>query len=136
MAVNRMVATRRNRCKARHHPLCDAPVIISVFSVAASTDQESTFGFDNLELDLEILQIVFIALGALEKRIMFKRAAMQERNVAGIDAAFHRLQIITFLIALRNESALGTDSREFEFRQFRLQLRRAHVSPKNTATLD
>ena len=61
---------------------------------------------------------------------------VQERDVAGIDAAFHRLQPVAFLQPLRHEAAVGRHHGEFPLRQRRLLLRRAHVGPQHAAALD
>jgi hypothetical protein len=39
-----------------------------------------------------VLEIVLVALGALEQRVGAEIAAMQEGDVARIDATFHGLQ--------------------------------------------
>ena len=50
---------------------------------------------------------------------------MQERDVARIDAAFHRLQPVAFLQALGMKHCSGGTEREFPFRQRRLLARAA-----------
>ena len=56
--------------------------------------------------------------------------------MAGIDAAFHRLQPVRFLDALRHEALLGRHLREFPFRQRRLLVGRAHIGPQHAAAFD
>src|SRR3974390_868539 len=61
---------------------------------------------------------------------------MQERDVAGIDAAFQSLQPIAFLQPLRHEALLGRHQFGFPFWQGRLLLRWAHIGPQHAAALD
>ena len=61
---------------------------------------------------------------------------MQPRHVAGIDAAFHRLQPVAVLQPLRRVGLLRRHHGELEFRQPRLMLRRPHVGPQHAAPLD
>ena len=60
---------------------------------------------------------------------------MQERDVAGIDAALHRLQPVALLQALGDEGLLGRDGGEFPFRQRRLLIGRAHIGPQHRPAL-
>ena len=55
--------------------------------------------------------------------------------MAGIDAAFHRLQPVAFLQALGDEGLLRRHRGEFPFRQRRLLLGRAHIGPQHRAAL-
>ncbi len=61
---------------------------------------------------------------------------MQERHVARIDAALHRLQPVRFLHPLGDEALGIGNGGELPFRQRRLHLRRAHIGPQNAAALD
>ncbi len=67
---------------------------------------------------------------------LFELAGMQERDVAGVDAALHRLQPVRFLQPLRHEAAVGRHHGEFPFRQRWLLFRRTHVGPQDAAALD
>ena len=67
---------------------------------------------------------------------LFSSPRVQERDVAGIDAALHRLQPVRFLQPLRREAAVGRHHGELPLRQRRLLLRRAHVGPQHAAALD
>src|SRR5689334_6549702 len=61
---------------------------------------------------------------------------MQEGDVAGVDATFHRLEPVALLYALRHEALLERYGRELPLRQRRLLLRRPHVGPQHAAALD
>ena len=61
---------------------------------------------------------------------------MQEGDVAGIDAAFHRLQPVALLQPLRHEAVARRHHGELPLRQRRLLLGRAHVGPQHAAALD
>ena len=56
--------------------------------------------------------------------------------MAGIDAAFHRLQPVALLQALRHEAVARRHHGELPLRQRRLLLGRAHVGPQHAAALD
>ena len=131
-----MIAARRDHGEARHHPLGDPPIIMSGLGVAARADIEAAGALDDLEIGLRVGEIVLVALGALEQRIGIEIAAVQEGDVAGIDAALHRLQPVGFLQPLRDEALLARHGGEFPFRQRRLLVRRAHIGPQHAAALD
>ena len=135
VAVDRMVAARRDHGEAGHHPGRDAPVVVAVLGVAPRADIEPARLLHDLEIRLHVGEVVFVALGALEQRIGAEVAAMQERDVAGIDAALHGLQPVAFLQALGDEGLLGGDGGEFPFRQRRLLLGRAHIGPQHRPAL-
>ena len=83
-----------------------------------------------------VAQIVLIALGAFEQRIGVQVAAVQERHVARVDTAFHRLEPVVLLRALRHEPLRRRDHGEFPLRQGGLALRRTHKGPQHAAALD
>ena len=130
-----MIAARRDHGEARHHPGRDAPVVVAVLGVAARADIEPARLLHDLEIRLHVGEVVLIALGALEQRVGAEVAAMQERDVAGIDAALHGLQPVALLQALGDEGLLGGDGGEFPFRQRRLLLGRAHIGPQHRPAL-
>ena len=76
------------------------------------------------------------ALGVPVQRIAVHVLAVQERDVARIDAAFHRLQVVALLPALAVVAMRRRQQRPFELREWRLQLGRPHIGPQNAATLD
>src|SRR5439155_26325570 len=78
VAVDRMIAARRDHGEARHHPGCDAPVIIAVLGVAPGADIKATRLLHDLEIGLRVGEVVSVALGALEQGIGAEVAAMQE----------------------------------------------------------
>ena len=92
-------------------------------------------GFDDLEFRL-LVALVVRALGVAVQRIAVHVAGVQERDVAGVDAALHRLQIVALLQPLGVVAMRGRQHRPFELRQRRLQFRRPHVGPQNPAALD
>ena len=56
--------------------------------------------------------------------------------MARVDAAFHRLQPVAFLEALRRVGLRGGHRRELVLRKRRLRFRRSHVGPEDAAALD
>jgi hypothetical protein len=66
MPVNRMVGARGDHGEGRHDPLSDSPIIIAVLSVSSRSDQKTTGTFNDLEDGLGIIQIILVALRALE----------------------------------------------------------------------
>src|SRR5262252_3706839 len=97
VAVDRVVAARRDHGEAGHHPGRDAPVVIAVLGVAPGADIEPAGLLHHLEIRLHVGEVVFVALGALEQRIGAEVAAVQEGDVARIDPTLHRLQPVAFL---------------------------------------
>ncbi len=100
MTMQRMVSAGRDHREIRHDPLCDPPVIISIIRIAARTDIQPSWTLDNFEHRPQIAEVVLITASVSEQRIRVQVAAMQERNVAGIDAALQRLKPIAFLQTL------------------------------------
>ena len=84
---------------------------------------------------LHVGEVVLVALGALEQRVGAEVAAVQERDVARIDPAFHGLQPVALLQPLGDEGLLGRDGGEFPLRQRRLLVGRAHIGPQHRAAL-
>ncbi len=135
MAVDRMVGARRDHGEGRHHPGGDAPVIVAVLGVAAGADEEPAGLLHDLEMRPHVAEIVFIALGALEQRVGAEVAAMQEGDVARIDAALHGLHPVAVLQPLGDEGLLGRNGGELPLRQRRLLLGRAHIGPQHRPAL-
>src|SRR6516225_5436069 len=135
VAVDRVIAARRDHGEAGHYPGRDTPVVIAVLGVTPGADIKPARLLDHLEIRLHVGEVVFVALGALEQRIGAEVAAVQEGDVAGIDSALHRLQPVAFLQALGDEGLTGRHRREFPFRQRRLLLRRAHIGPQHRPAL-
>ena len=110
MAVDRVIAARRDHGERRHHPRRDAPIIVAVLGIASSADEEPSRLLDHLEIWLHVGEIVLIAPGALEQRVGTEVAAVEKRDVTRIDAALHGLQPIAFLQPLGDEDwSAGTD---------------------------
>src|ERR1700688_3751123 len=61
---------------------------------------------------------------------------MQKRDMAGIDSAFHGLQPIRLLNALRYEALLGRNQRELPFGKLRLLIGRTHIGPQHAAAFE
>src|SRR6266478_5154378 len=135
VAVDRMIAARGDHGEARHHPRRNAPIVIAVLGVAPGADIESAWLLHDLKIGLNVGEVVFIALGALEQRIGPEVAAMQEGHMARVDASLHGLQPIAFLKALGDEALLGGNGGELPFRQRRLLLGRPHISPQHRPAL-
>ena len=136
VAVDGMIASRRDHRERRHHPLRDAPVVVAAFRVPARADVQPAGAFDYLEHRPRIGQVVLVAPGALEQRIRIQIAAVQPRHVARIDAAFHRLQPVRFLEALAGERLRARHRDEFPFGERRLRVGRTHAGPQHAAALD
>ncbi len=131
-----MVAARRHHGEAGHDPRRDAPVIVALLGIAARADEEAALGLDHFEERLLVALIVGVALGALEQGVGLQRTRMQPRDVARIDAAFHRLQPVAFLPALGGEGLLRRHAGELPFRLGRPIGLVAHVRPQDVADLD
>src|SRR2546423_9210150 len=117
VAVHGMVSPWRNGRKKRHQPLSDPPVEIAVLCFSSRTDQQAASRLHHLELRLEIVEIVLIAFGTFEQRILIECAAMQKGNVARIDPTLHRLEVVAFLKSLGNKSLFPRHRRKLVFRQ-------------------
>ena len=73
---------------------------------------------------------------ALEQRVAVQAAGVQERHVAGVDAAFERLQPVALLQPLRREGLALGDGDELPLGQRRLLRGIAEVRPEHVAALD
>jgi len=98
-------------------------------------DEQAARGFDDLELRL-LIGLVMRALGVAMERIAVHVAGVQERDVARIDAALHGLEVVALLQPLGVVAMRRRQRRPLEFREWRLQLGRAHIGPQDSAALD
>ena len=80
--------------------------------------------------------LYLLPFAPLNSGSLLRSPRVQEGDVAGIDAAFHRLQPVGLLQRFDMKLWLGRHHGEFPFRQRRLLLRRAHVGPQHAAALD
>src|SRR5262249_62075904 len=69
VAVDGVVAARRDHGEARHHPGGDAPIVVAVLGVAPGADIEPARLLHDLEIGLHVGEVVLVALGALEQWI-------------------------------------------------------------------
>ncbi len=136
MRAERMAGARRDDGVPGHDPGRDAPVIFAGLGVAPRADQQAAGEFLDLEQRHAVLLVVDVALRALEQRILVELRAVQPGDVAGIDAAFHRLQVIALLQTLRHETLLGHNVGPFQRRRRRLQRGRPHIGPDDAGLLD
>src|SRR5215467_14139010 len=96
MCVERIVAVGWHHRVPGHDPLGDTPVIVPRLGIAPRTDIEAARRLDDLKLRLAIL-LIMRTPGAAMQRIRMEFAAVEEGDVARIDTAFHRLQVIALL---------------------------------------
>src|SRR5262249_28882501 len=136
MTVHGVVTPRRDHRERWHDPLRDAPIVVAVLGIAARAHVESAGALRHLEHGLSVTQVVLIALCTLEERISAQLAAVQEGNVARIDAALHRLQPIAFLQTLGRETLLTRNGRKLPLWQGWALVRRPHVGPKPPAAFN
>ena len=129
MTMQRVVSARRDHGEIRDDPLRDPPVVISVIRIAACTDIQPSGTLDNFKHRPQIAEVVLITSSVSEQRIRVQIAAMQERNVAGIDAALQRLKPIAFLQPFGRNRVRAGNGGEFPFGRRRLQFGRSHVGP-------
>ena len=135
VAVRGLALVGRDQRVPGHQPLRDAPIVKARIGIAPRADQQAAGRFENVEHGIGAAR-VFGAGGVPVQRIGIEIAAMQERDVARIDAALHRLQVIALLPALGDEALRRLEIDPFERRQRRLFGRRAHIGPDHAAELD
>ena len=135
MAADGVVAARRDQGKAGHDPLGDAPVVLALAGVAPRPDVQPARRFHHLEVRPQVLEVVLVAFRSLEQGIDAHRVPVQEGDMARVDAAFHRLQVVALLPALGHEAMAVRDHRPLVLGERRLVLRRAHVRPQHPAAL-
>ncbi len=133
--VERIPLVGRDQRVPRHQPLGDAPVVVARIGVAARADQQPGGRLENVEHRVGVARVLG-AVGVAVERIAVEIVAMQEGDVARVDAAFHRLQIVRFLPALRDVDMAARQMHPFEVRRRRLLGRRAHIGPDHPAQLD
>src|SRR5437868_4448146 len=76
LAVHRMVAAGRHHREARHHPGRDPPVVVAVLGVPACADVEPAVCLRDLEERAQVVQVVLVALRALEERVALQAAGV------------------------------------------------------------
>src|SRR5262245_58149300 len=126
---------RRHRVERRQE-LGDAPQVLAVGARALGADQNAVIGVDHLEArravrrlhrraDAEAGRVELardLGVGVIERRV-------QERDVARVDAALHRLEPVALLHPLGGKAVGIGQERPFQVRQGWRRARRPHVGP-------
>ena len=136
MRAQRMAGARRDHGVPGKDERRDAPVVTAGIGIAPRADQQAAIELGHVKERHLVMLVVEVAAAALEQRVAPECAAVQKRHMAGVDAAFDRLQIVRFLQALADEAALRRDRHPLQRRRIGPQCRRAHVGPNHAAALD
>src|SRR5260221_1357605 len=99
MAVERVPGVGRNEGVPRHDPRSDPPVIVSGIRIAPRADEQAAGGVEDVEGGLRGFRELR-ARGVPVEGVAGQVPAVQERNMAGIDAALDRLQVVARLPTL------------------------------------
>src|SRR5207247_1315235 len=134
MAVERVAGVGWNEGVPRHDPLRDPPVIVAGIRIAPRADEQAAGRVDDVEAGLRGFRELR-ARGVPMERVARQIPAVQERNMAGIDAALDRLQVVALLPAFGGDAMRRGQMDPLEVRQRRLLRRRAHVGPYDSAQL-
>src|SRR5258706_13723521 len=132
MAVERVRGVGRNEGLPRHDPLSDPPVIVAGIRIAPRADEPAAGGVEDGEGGLRGFRELR-ARGVPVEGVAGQVPAVQERNMAGIDAALDRLQVVALLPPLGGDTMRRGQMHPLEVRQRRLFLRRPHVGPDDSA---
>jgi len=136
MAAQRVFAEWRDQREPREQPLGDAPVIRIRFAVAAAVQRQAERVLLDVEHDVAVGLDVVVGLGALTQRIDIDLVAVHVRHVAGVDAAFHGLQVIGFLQPPGHVDMAFRQAAPLHLGQAGLGLGRPHVGPDDGTALD
>src|SRR5436309_651872 len=141
VAVNRKTLLIRDHGVGRKEKLRQSPVVRIVFRIAPYTDQQAVVFLPDGELRRPVEKMVFrpeirAVLDLLQVSI---RAAeridtcVKKIGMAGVDAAFDGLQIVSLLKALGNVAVCFRDPRPLQFGKLRYGLAWTHVGPDDSA---
>ncbi len=134
MAVERVAGVGRNEGVPRHDPLRDPPVIVAGIRIAPRADDQAAGRVEDVKAGLggfRELRTRGVAMEWVGGQI----PAVQERYMAGIDAALDRLQVVALLPPLGGDAMRRRQMHPLEVRQRRLLRQRAHVGPDDAAQL-
>ena len=127
---------RRNQREPREQPLRDAPVVRIRLAVAAAVERHAVVGLLDVEDDVAVGLDVLVGLGPLVHRVVVDFEAVHVGDVAGVDPAFHRLEVVAFLQPLRDEYMARWQRAPLDAGRRRLLVLRPHVGPDDAAALD
>src|SRR6266852_5686340 len=133
MSVERVPApVGGNERVPRHDPLRDPPVIAAGIRVAPRSDDQAAGRVEDVEGSLRGFRELR-ARGVPMEWVGGQIPAVQERNMAGIDAALDRLQVVALLPPFGGDAMRRGQMHPLEVRQRRLFRRRPHVGPDDSA---
>src|SRR5690349_12039870 len=112
------------------------PIVFVPVGIAPGADQQSAGKLLDLEQGHAVLLVVDVALRTFEQWILVELRSVQPRHVTGIDAAFHRLQIVAFLQTLGDQALRRIHLGPLQRGWRRLHARRAHIRPDDSGLLD
>src|SRR6266568_2204764 len=135
MAVERIAApVGGNEGVPGHDPLRDPPIIVAGIRIAPRADDQAAGRVEDVEAGLRGFREPR-ARGIPMEWVGGQIPAVQERNMAGIDAALDRLQVVALLPPFGGDAMRRGQMHPLEVRQRRLFLRRPHVGPDDSAQL-
>src|SRR5262249_55441388 len=114
----------------------EPPVIRIGLTVAAAVERQPEGRTLDLEDHVAVGLDVLVPLGALVQRVLVHLEAVHVGYVAGIDAAFHRLKVIAFLQALRDEHVARRQIAPLDRGGRGLLALRSHIGPDDAGALD
>src|SRR4029078_11787021 len=131
-----MASARGNDRVPGDDPGRDPPIISVTVRIAPRTNQQSARKLLDLEQGHAVLLVVDVALRTFEQWILVESRSVQPLHVAGIDAAFHGLQVIAFLQTLGDKALRRFDLGPLQRGWRWLHARRAHIGPYDSGLLD
>src|SRR5256885_16986526 len=134
MAVERVAGVGRNEGVPRHDPLRDPPVIAAGIRIAPRANDQAASRLEDVEGGLRGFRELR-ARGVPMEWVGGQIPAVQERNMAGIDAALDRLQVVALLPPLGGDAMRRWQMHPLEVRQRRLFRRRGHGGSDYAAPL-
>src|SRR6266699_6845436 len=134
VAVERVAGVGGNERIPRHDPLRDPPVIVAGIRIAPRANDQAAGRVEDVEGGFRGFRELR-ARGVPMEWVGGQIPAVQERNMAGIDAALDRLQVVALLPPLGGDAMRRGQMHPLEVRQRRLFLRRPHVGPDDSAQL-